>query len=1670
MSQMPSSIFLSWSQRRLLRFFSLWSVLILCFLLAPAARTGVIVDLNHNGMSDIWEWLHGAYGIDPNADPDGDGMSNLQESIAGTNPFDASSVFRIQAVSITGTNVSVTIASALGKFYQLQSTALLGSGAAPAWLTETGLVARTGTNVTLSASAGPATKFFRMTVSDVDTDGDGVNDWEEYQLGLDPFNPTSNGQLDANGLPMTDYAYVAGKLTSQNVLSILATGPAATQPDPGQDVSAPGMFTLARGGFPLNDITVQLGVGGPGAGFATAGVDAFPLPPAVEFPTGVSVQQIPVTPLSNTNLLAPVLAMLRVLPGAGYSLGASSNASVVIYPSPTGNGAGLTGQYFNSSSAIYANGLNFDPANLVVTRIDPGINFVWGPATVPNLSNSLWSVRWTGQVQPQYSETYYFDAYTDDGLKLWVNDHLIIDNWIRKGASDTVGSISLQGGVRYDIKMEYYQAGGSAVAQLYWYSPSQPKQSIPGSRLYPAASTSAPGAITSPMSAVGFLGQPFTFTVIGADSPAAFTSSGLPTGLSLNPRTGVISGTPGTAGTYQIILASSNSAGVGASVLSLQLFNSAAVVTREIWTGAPGVNITDIPVNTVASLTNSLPGLQGIADYGDNYAERVRGFLTAPATGNYYFWITGSDSAELWISNDADPVNKTRRSYVLPTPDSAAPPANGAGPGQWSLQPNQKSGWLSLVAGQSYYVEILHKAGTGSGDNWAVAWLQDPVGTGAAPGGPVPGYLLSPYQPPPLSRIAGTLYSANLLPDGAPGSSGSGTASLLLSADETTATVRFAYSGLSSSATAKLIYSEPYLNNPSTLIFDIDASSPQADGSYFWPITPVGTLAAADVVEIIKEGKAYLGINTTLHPSEPGEIDGNFIPITGSQTFALPPPSPAWADDSSDANAAARFLIQATFGPSLAGIANVRSVGYSNWINNQLALPATHHLPVVLANKSGDPVTPFPSSLTFEAWWRQSVTAPDQLRQRMAFALSEIMVVSENGVLENNATALSSDYDTLLDHAFGNYRSLLEAVTLTPAMGLYLDMRGNDAGSIITGVHADENYAREVQQLFSIGLNRLWPDGSLVLNSQGALVPTYDQNVVMGFASVFTGWNYYQANQANGRLPSNWYPSSNYTNSMVLVPAHHELGSKQLLDNVFLPPASGGEASPSSPAFDQYGSQDLESALDSLFNHQNAGPFLCRELIQRLVTSNPSRGYIYRVAQVFDNNGAGVRGDLSAVVKAILLDYEARSPAMITQPAYGKQREPLLRVTAPARAFPAPLPFNGSYSQNGTQTISVATTNSHRLNNGDSVLLAFTDASGRPPPESRSYSVTVTGPSTFTVNDPGLAAGSYAQTNTTITVAVSGHGLLPGNSAYLDFTTGGAASGVYLVTAANSSASFNVNAPNSASLRGNCLLSKLPGAGYVQSGGTITITINGPHGLSVGDSVCLVFTSGTAASGVYRVATIPDPSHFTVGSTISANQTQSSLEVYPLAPPPMVRSGSVSVQESLWTMGYTDGGNSSSLAQTPLRSPTVFNFFYPNYEFPGALAAAGLTTPEFQLTSDTTVALQMNFLAGGILNNSGNTNGLSSFASGNGSVVLDIGPWMTPQYASSAGLPTLVEALNTLLVAGQLSAGAQAAIAAYAGNQVNFPYGLPATASQMRDRVRAVVHLILTSPDFTIQK
>jgi uncharacterized protein (DUF1800 family) len=379
------------------------------------------------------------------------------------------------------------------------------------------------------------------------------------------------------------------------------------------------------------------------------------------------------------------------------------------------------------------------------------------------------------------------------------------------------------------------------------------------------------------------------------------------------------------------------------------------------------------------------------------------------------------------------------------------------------------------------------------------------------------------------------------------------------------------------------------------------------------------------------------------------------------------PPTPVSRPD------AYRFLNQATFGATeaeadrLAGLGDA-TTAYGRWIDEQMARPASLQLPAVQAafGQLANPVQMI-GSLNADrqaAWFRNSITGEDQLRQRVAFALSEIMVVSQQSALQNMPHALADYYDLLARSAFGDFRKLMEDVTLHPAMGVYLNMLGNQKPDETLGIRPDENYARELMQLFSIGLVELDPDGTVKTDAQGQPIPTYDQSVIEGFANVYTGWNYAGAarfSQARRSIANQVLPMQAY-------PEEHSPLAKKLL-------TYPGVGKPGLPA-GQTPQQDLADALDNIFNHPNVGPFIGRQLIQRLVTSNPSPAYVARVAAKFADDGTGRRGNLAAVVKAVLLDVEAR-PATATQTT-GKVKEPLLRLTQLWRAYDAKS-ANGQY-------------------------------------------------------------------------------------------------------------------------------------------------------------------------------------------------------------------------------------------------------------------------------------------------------------------------------------------------------------------------------------------------------
>jgi uncharacterized protein (DUF1800 family) len=381
--------------------------------------------------------------------------------------------------------------------------------------------------------------------------------------------------------------------------------------------------------------------------------------------------------------------------------------------------------------------------------------------------------------------------------------------------------------------------------------------------------------------------------------------------------------------------------------------------------------------------------------------------------------------------------------------------------------------------------------------------------------------------------------------------------------------------------------------------------------------------------------------------------------------FEIPSEGPA-----TDAEAA-RFLNQATFGATLDDIGRLRGLGYHAWLDQQLSAPPTRIYDYLLqVQAQGDPLF---QNARMEGWFKNAVTAPDQLRQRVAYALSQIFVVSDfGGGIENETRGIAVFYDQLASRAFSNYRGLLEDVTLSPVMGQYLSMRGNRKPDVALNVRPDENYAREILQLFSIGLIKLNADGSAQLNAQNQPIPTYDQFVVKGFAHVFTGWNF--GNCGGFEFCGPGFPDAvGYRQPMRAFAGFHHVepdadaDNDRLLDGVLRP--NGG-----TPA------SNLAFALDTIANHPNVGPFIGRRLIQNLVTSNPSPAYLARVSAVFANNGQGVRGDLGAVVRQILLDPEARSLGIAANPTtFGKVREPILKVTHFWRAFDAKS-ANGRYA------------------------------------------------------------------------------------------------------------------------------------------------------------------------------------------------------------------------------------------------------------------------------------------------------------------------------------------------------------------------------------------------------
>ena len=824
-----------------------------------------------------------------------------------------------------------------------------------------------------------------------------------------------------------------------------------------------------------------------------------------------------------------------------------------------------------------------------------------------------------------------------------------------------------------------------------------------------------------------------------------------------------------------------------------------------------------------ATRTLRLPTLATVQSAPDleHFGQYSRGWIVPPENGQYRFFLAGDDTCEFWLSSSAESVGKQRVSFV----------PGWTYPGEWTKHPEQTSALITLQGGRPYYYELYHIEGT-TLDHVTVAWTgptlnpdkeplaaryyasdprplaqllggsgrafyrvtvedldqdgdglsdhderflgSDPLDTttqprvddrdaalgrlaardrlslgsasprayetGSIPAratifrsgnlGPVvvrytvsgnaasgadyaalPGLVTVPagasriefpitpvadalVEPPETVTLTllpdaafdlGTpsqltvtiddapdeLYLAALRPPAGLSSGAWGYAAVRAAGNGLTGRVSLSYSALLGPAGGgELFISASGSSGPVVL----GLAAGQVSG-LAWDFAPAAGQSRDSILAALREGRLWARVLSSAAPG--GELFGQLLPATGSEASPVPPAPPALPTTPPTLAEAHRFLEQAAFGASPSTVTTLRSQGYAAWLAAQRTAPVTRILPQFqarraefLARSGGNEdgwQTPFQ-----ESWWQTALTAPDQLRQRVAWALSQILVVSQEGALSGEHEAATAYYDLLLSHALGNYRDLLEDVTKSPVMGVYLSMLRNRRPDPETGQRPDENYAREVMQLFSIGLNELHPDGTLRLDAQGLPIPTYTQADIVGLAHVFTGWGpYYDPATPprwdNGAIADrdSWFLYGfDVLRPMSFYPEYHDLGAKRVVRGVTIPAGTDGIAA-------------MDTALDALFNHPNLGPFLGRQLIQRLVTSNPSPGYVHRVAAAFADNGAGVRGDLFATVRAVLLDPEARLTAPNAAFSAGKRAEPVLRLTRLFHAFPPAPPRAG---------------------------------------------------------------------------------------------------------------------------------------------------------------------------------------------------------------------------------------------------------------------------------------------------------------------------------------------------------------------------------------------------------
>ncbi len=942
-----------------------------------------------------------------------------------------------------------------------------------------------------------------------------------------------------------------------------------------------------------------------------------------------------------------------------------------------GAGNGLRGDYFNNTGLL---------GSTVVSRTDTTVNFTWSGAPATGMSTDNFSVRWSGKLEAPVTGAYTLAMTSGDGARVWLNGALVIDHWTahETAVKDTSAAINLTASQQYDLKIEFYDRTGTATAKLTWSYPGQTEIVVPQARLYSDAATvmATPTYMSSmtPTSATSGNG-PYERDLSSGGTEAGDGSTITMGGVKWSRGLGVSASSElvyALNGQYQTFLAD---IGVdddvndrGSVVFEVWLdgtrkYQSAVikgyhkstsisvpvtggnqlklVVTdggdgnaydHADWAGARVLNQTMSTPTDGGSTPATLPAPTGFAATAGDTKVALKWNMVTGAIGYrlYRSTASGQQGAQLGgiltslTYNDISVANGATYFYTVFAVNTTGP---GAASAQISAKPLPPAPpaptGLAATAGNTQVT--LNWTGSASATSYNLYRATSSGGQGTVP--VQTGITGTTFTDIGLTN--GTVYYYKVAAVGDGGTSGM---SNQASAKPTLPALPSAPTGFAANAgNTQITLSWNSVNGATSYnLFRATTSGGQGD-------TPVQTgISGVTFVDTgLTNGTTYYykiaAVNVTGQGSK------------SSQVSAAPFPDAITL--SAEQKSAFKFLRQSTWGPTMPMVDHVVQVGKSAFLDEQFALPATPY---------PDALVTMPNmELVGEQFFQNGMQGQDQLRQRVAWALSQIWVAS--AIKVDNTHAMVPYIRILEDGAFGNVRDVLEQVTLTPAMGEFLDMVNNKKANTTTGTMPNENYARELMQLFTIGLTDLNDDGS----TTGT--PTYGQPDILDMARVLTGWTYGDAVAGDPTRINSAY----YDGPMEPVDRYHDTGSKTVLGAAF--PAG------------QNARADLKQALDLLFNHKNMPAFFSKEMIQRLVKSNPSPAYISAVAAAFKDNGQGVRGDMKAILRAILLHPEAAQT-----PDSGKFSEPALFMLTFARELNSTVvdhPFFTDFSQDMGQQI-----------------------------------------------------------------------------------------------------------------------------------------------------------------------------------------------------------------------------------------------------------------------------------------------------------------------------------------------------------------------------------------------